>query len=61
MKSFENETITDYESCEYIRCTYYEHDTGYKEFGCALLGDPHENECYDEYCPLNSKVEVKLD
>ena len=62
MKSFKRKLEYDFDNCEYCVCTYSEYDTGYKEFGCSLLGYPKENSCLgDECCPLSASYEVSLD
>ena len=34
----------DYENCSYCETTYYENDTGYREYGCSLwTGNADDN------------------
>ena len=47
----------DYENCSYCETTYYENDTGYREYGCSLwTGNADDNVCVGGYledvCPL---------
>lgn len=29
--------INDWEECEYCKCVYWEHDTGYGEYDCQIV------------------------
>ena len=54
----------DYEHCEYCETIYYEHDTGYKEFGCSFItGNAEDSECMggglDYGCPLAFKYKIE--
>lgn len=53
--------LTDWETCEYCKTTHYESDTGYRECGCELLGDPYKYYCAPDVCPLDCKVKVEFD
>lgn len=50
----------NFEECEFCKVVYYEHDTGYKEYGCSLITG-NANDCYcvggdiDSGCPLSFK------
>ena len=40
----------DYENCSYCETTYYENDTGYREYGCSLwTGNADDNVCVGGY------------
>lgn len=47
--------INDWEECEYCKCVYWEHDTGYGEYDCQLL----ECECLGDGCPLSFEYTVE--
>lgn len=54
----------DYEKCEYCEVTYWESDTGYREYGCSLItGNERESECLGgdiHYgCPLSFKYQIE--
>lgn len=52
----------NWEKCQYCECTYYEYDTGYREYGCSYFGDANEKECWLgelNKCPLAFRYEVK--
>lgn len=40
--------------CEYSYQSYYENDTGYREYMCELTDD----ECIDEICPIACKYRI---
>lgn len=51
--------VNDFDGCDYKEMSYFEHDTGYAEYDCTLLGDGYM--CNDE-CPLTFKytiIEIK--
>lgn len=51
----EKEIVMDCSECEHLETTYYEYDTGYREYECGLFGD-----CvYDGCCPLNCKYVIE--
>lgn len=48
----------NYEDCEYCEPSYYEHDTGYTEYSCEIIG----NCCGGDLkhgCPLAFKYEIE--
>lgn len=49
--------------CPYQEETYYEYETGYREYGCSLLGKAVSNNCVGGYedngCPLSFKYKVE--
>lgn len=48
--------INSVDNCEYCDTSYWEHDTGYREYSCDLFGC----ECVgDEDCPLTFKFKVR--
>lgn len=57
----------DWEACEYCDCSYYEYDTGYREYECRLWMKQDEkfyNCCGGDIsngCPLSFKYKVKKD
>lgn len=57
----EEEVLNFWKNCEYCEQTHYEYDTGYSEYGCCLLGNPHDVACCEEHCPLDYKVRVEFD
>lgn len=54
----------DYKHCEYCEETYYEYDTGYREFGCSFYtGDAEDGDCMggdiEHGCPLAFKYRTE--
>lgn len=54
----------DWEKCEYCEVTYWEIDTGYKEYGCSLItGDERDVKCLGSGincgCPLSFKYKIE--
>lgn len=45
----------DYNTCDYCRESYYEHDTGYTEYYCEFTGFECMGENIDSGCPLSFK------
>ena len=59
---YENE----WENCEYCKCTYFENDTGYREYRCSLItGDENDFYCVGsditDGCPLSFKYRIEKD
>lgn len=54
----------NYEDCDYCETTYYERDTGYREYGCSFItGDENDCPCLggelDFGCPLSFKYRIE--
>lgn len=56
----------DWESCPYIECSYYEYDTGYREYECQLWkkkDGSYYNCCGGDInngCPLSFKYKIEV-
>jgi len=54
----------NYKDCDYCETTYYESDTGYREYGCSLItGDENDYPCLGGElgfgCPLSFKYRIE--
>lgn len=56
----------DWENCDYCEVTYWESDTGFREYGCSFItGDEHDYNCVGtdikDGCPLSFKYRIDED
>ena len=50
----------NWEECEYCGQSYYEHDTGYSEYECELVGGECLGGDIDRGCPLSFKYQIEM-
>ena len=61
MEKFEQ----DWETCPYCDVSYYEYDTGYREYECGIYKKPDGKFCecsggsIEDGCPLSFRYEVR--
>ena len=49
----------NWEECGYCGQSYYEHDTGYSEYECELVGGECLGGDIDSGCPLSFKYQIE--
>ena len=55
----ENIYAQNWEDCEYCEQSYYEHDTGYSEYECELVGGGCFGGGLKDNCPLSFKYQIE--